>query len=144
MCCGKFWFYKFSINCLQELNKCKTELQYWRSRSPAIPVCGGCGQSIPLPIDDLQTLANQGVLPEGAFGEGFDFIPIPEADSPTEIITPSTATQASTAPSMEMAPPRAPISVISKRKAYSEESPNDACKKPRRTAKSRQTKRSKI
>ncbi|XP_043482170.1 F-box only protein 28-like isoform X1 [Leptopilina heterotoma] len=128
----------------KELNKCKTELQYWRSRSPAIPVCGGCGQSIPLPIDDLQTLANQGVLPEGAFGEGFDFIPIPEGDSPIETVSPSTnATQVSTAP-IEMAPPKAPISVISKRKASSDESLNDACKKPRRTAKSRQTKRSKI
>lgn len=29
---------------LQELNKCKTELQYWRSRSPAVPpVCAECG-----------------------------------------------------------------------------------------------------
>lgn len=133
---------KFST-LLQELNKCKTELQYWRSRSPAIPVCGGCGQSIPLPMDDLQTLANQGVLPEGAFGEGFDFIPIPEAHSPTESIPPPTATQSIGAPA-EMAPPKAPISVMSKRKASSEESPSDGAKKPRRTAKSRQAKRSKI
>ncbi|XP_049870305.1 F-box only protein 28 [Pectinophora gossypiella] len=29
---------------LQELNKCKTELQYWRSRSPAVPpLCAECG-----------------------------------------------------------------------------------------------------
>ncbi|XP_066955443.1 uncharacterized protein [Macrobrachium rosenbergii] len=37
---------KFST-VLQELNKCKTELQYWRSKSPAQPLlCFGCGQSI--------------------------------------------------------------------------------------------------
>ncbi|KAL4716632.1 hypothetical protein ACJJTC_008267 [Scirpophaga incertulas] len=32
---------------LQELNKCKTELQYWRSRSPAVPpLCAECGASL--------------------------------------------------------------------------------------------------
>uniref|UniRef100_A0A0P4W460 F-box domain-containing protein n=1 Tax=Scylla olivacea TaxID=85551 RepID=A0A0P4W460_SCYOL len=35
---------KFST-VLQELNKCKTELQYWRSKSPA-QVCYSCGQSM--------------------------------------------------------------------------------------------------
>lgn len=35
---------KFST-VLQELNKCKTELQYWRSKSPA-QVCYSCGQSV--------------------------------------------------------------------------------------------------
>lgn len=34
---------KFST-LLQELNKCKTELQYWRSRTPAVPpICNNCG-----------------------------------------------------------------------------------------------------
>ncbi|XP_041971253.1 F-box only protein 28 isoform X2 [Aricia agestis] len=34
---------------LQELNKCKTELQYWRSRSPAVPpLCAECGASLRL------------------------------------------------------------------------------------------------
>ena len=94
-------------------------------------------------MEDLQTLANQGILPEGVLGEEFDFIPIPEADSPTETVPPTTAAQITT-PSVEMAPPKAPISVMSKRKASSEESPSDATKKPRRTAKSRQAKRSKI
>lgn len=28
----------------QELNKCKTELQYWRSKSPAPPFCQNCSQ----------------------------------------------------------------------------------------------------
>ncbi|GBP62952.1 F-box only protein 28 [Eumeta japonica] len=32
---------------LQELNKCKTELQYWRSRSPAMPpLCVECGAAL--------------------------------------------------------------------------------------------------
>lgn len=34
---------------LQELNKCKTELQYWRSRSPAVPpLCAECGAALHL------------------------------------------------------------------------------------------------
>lgn len=75
---------KFST-LLQELNKCKTELQYWRSKSPAIPpICSGCGNVIaPLPQEDLQALMNQGVMPEGlgldmAVREiqQIDFIPI--------------------------------------------------------------------
>ncbi|XP_031786401.1 F-box only protein 28 isoform X2 [Nasonia vitripennis] len=78
---------KFST-LLQELNKCKTELQYWRSKSPAIPVCFGCGQSIPVPAEDLQALANQGVLSnvEASVNEGLDFIPIADmvVHSPTE------------------------------------------------------------
>lgn len=33
----------------QELNKCKTELQYWRSRSPAVPpLCAECGAALHL------------------------------------------------------------------------------------------------
>lgn len=48
---------------LQELNRCKTELQYWRSKSPAVPTCtcgkttllgGGPSQDAPIdftPID---------------------------------------------------------------------------------------------
>lgn len=56
---------KFST-LLQELNKCKTELQYWRSKSPAIPpFCTGCGNIIIPPVDDLQALVNQGINPEG-------------------------------------------------------------------------------
>lgn len=52
---------------LQELNKCKTELQYWRSKSPAMPpVCKGCGNVFtPVPAEDLQVLVNQGIRPEG-------------------------------------------------------------------------------
>ncbi|XP_053683967.1 uncharacterized protein LOC128734027 [Sabethes cyaneus] len=55
---------KFST-LLQELNKCKTELQYWRSKSPATPNCNACGQAIvPMPPEELQALVNQGVRPE--------------------------------------------------------------------------------
>lgn len=32
---------------LQELSRCKTELQYWRSKSPAVPACA-CGKVTPL------------------------------------------------------------------------------------------------
>ncbi|OWR46721.1 F-box only protein 28 [Danaus plexippus] len=44
---------------LQELNKCKTELQYWRSRSPAVPpLCAECGASLRLsPAPSLQWAA---------------------------------------------------------------------------------------
>ncbi|KAJ8921648.1 hypothetical protein NQ315_010557 [Exocentrus adspersus] len=55
---------KFST-LLQELNKCKTELQYWRCKSPATsPYCSHCGNAI-LPQQELQALMNQGVNPEG-------------------------------------------------------------------------------
>ncbi|XP_037947849.1 uncharacterized protein LOC119679736 [Teleopsis dalmanni] len=57
--------HKFST-LLQELNKCKTELQYWRSKSPAVPICSACGQKVVpmLPSEDIQALINQGVKPE--------------------------------------------------------------------------------
>lgn len=51
---------------LQELNKCKTELQYWRCRSPATPaVCNNCGNAIVPQPEEIQALMNQGVNPEG-------------------------------------------------------------------------------
>lgn len=80
---------KFST-LLQELNKCKTELQYWRSKSPATPpVCTGCGNVIvPLPQEDLQALVNQGVMPEGlglvaleAPTQDINFIPLADDSS---------------------------------------------------------------
>ncbi|XP_034178962.1 F-box protein dampened isoform X2 [Osmia lignaria lignaria] len=137
---------KFST-LLQELNKCKTELQYWRSKSPAIPVCVVCGQSMLVPSEDLQALTNQGVITE-TIDEGLDFIPITDAQSPTEVVSQPTVTQQPSSPpaTVEMAPPKAPVpSLSSKRKSNTaEEAPSDATKKPRRTAKSRQVKRSKI
>lgn len=56
---------KFST-LLQELNKCKTELQYWRCKSPATPpFCNHCGNAILPQSEELQVLMNQGVNPEG-------------------------------------------------------------------------------
>lgn len=56
---------KFST-LLQELNKCKTELQYWRCKSPATPaVCNACGSPVIPQPEELQALVNQGVNPEG-------------------------------------------------------------------------------
>ncbi|XP_076678187.1 F-box protein dampened isoform X2 [Andrena cerasifolii] len=136
---------KFST-LLQELNKCKTELQYWRSKSPAIPVCVVCGQSMLAPTEDnTQAVTNQGAPPE-TLDEGLDFIPIADAQSPTEVAPQPVVTQPSSPPpTVEMAPPKAPVpSLSAKRKSSAEETPNDAGKKPRRTAKSRQVKRSKI
>uniref|UniRef100_L7LYH1 Putative pallbearer n=1 Tax=Rhipicephalus pulchellus TaxID=72859 RepID=L7LYH1_RHIPC len=63
---------------LQELNRCKTELQYWRSKSPAGPACI-CGKTTPLgggpslgaPIDftpiDIQEAASSSF---GVQGDG--------------------------------------------------------------------------
>ncbi|XP_076300811.1 F-box protein dampened isoform X2 [Lasioglossum baleicum] len=137
---------KFST-LLQELNKCKTELQYWRSKSPAIPVCVVCGQSMLIPSEDVSIQSNQGVAPETA-NEELDFIPIADSQSPTELVPQQPITQQQPSPpppTEEMAPPKAPVpSLSTKRKSTSEETPSDAGKKPRRTAKSRQVKRSKI
>lgn len=61
---------KFST-LLQELNKCKTELQYWKSNSPANPpFCKTCGTNVLLNSDELKALVNQGVKPEDV---GLDF-----------------------------------------------------------------------
>lgn len=49
---------------LQELNKCKTELQYWRCKSPATPpFCTSCGSPVLPQPEELQALINQGVNP---------------------------------------------------------------------------------
>lgn len=45
---------------LQELNKCKIELHYYRSTSPATPICNNCGQSkLVVPPSELITLLKQ-------------------------------------------------------------------------------------
>lgn len=128
------------------MNKCKTELQYWRSKSPAIPVCNGCGQSMPMPNEDLQALTNHGVLPD-AFGEPLNFIPIADnIDTPTGT-NQSQLPQQISGQLAEMAPPKAPVSPIAtKRKLSTDDNTHsvDGAKKPRRAAKFRQAKRSKI
>lgn len=48
---------------LQELNKCKIELHYWRSKSPGVAGCNNCGQTalaIP-PAEDILALMNQSI-----------------------------------------------------------------------------------
>lgn len=68
---------KFST-LLQELNKCKTELQYWRSKSPLNPVCIGCGQGMaPTPSEDLEALSNQGILLPELVAEEPPLFPLP-------------------------------------------------------------------
>lgn len=65
-------FKKAKISVLQELNKCKTELQYWRSKSTtllALPsTCASCSAPL-LPTQsaedaeaELKALANQGIF----------------------------------------------------------------------------------
>lgn len=49
---------------LQELSRCKTELQYWRSKSPAVPTCA-CGKATPL-----------GPSSSSSSSSGLDFTPI--------------------------------------------------------------------
>lgn len=73
---------KFST-LLQELNKCKTELQYWRSKSPATPpFCNSCGSLVIAPNEDLMALMNQGVLPEEFnIDVSTEFIPIATSSS---------------------------------------------------------------
>lgn len=76
---------KFST-LLQELNKCKTELQYWRSKSPATsPFCTGCGSQMLAPTEDIEALMNQGVIPED-IEQAAEFIPIASTSKLVEIV----------------------------------------------------------
>jgi len=62
---------KFST-LLQELNKCKTELQYWRSKSPLSTLCMACGKSTAsASTEELQMLTSQSVS-SSSFGISFD------------------------------------------------------------------------
>lgn len=77
---------KFST-LLQELNKCKTELQYWRSKSPATPLsCTNCGSAILPNPEELEALANQGVHLEGLEPPLSDFMPIEEEVVVAEVV----------------------------------------------------------
>ncbi|EEZ98462.1 F-box only protein 28 [Tribolium castaneum] len=74
---------KFST-LLQELNKCKTELQYWRSKSPATPLfCTSCGNAVLPHPEELEALVNQGVNPLGLEPIS-DFEPIPGSSNSEE------------------------------------------------------------
>ncbi|KAK4300984.1 hypothetical protein Pmani_026856 [Petrolisthes manimaculis] len=66
---------KFST-VLQELNKCKTELQYWRSKSPAHPLlCYSCGQSV---SEGMGQQLQAGVLMQGG-EEAVVYVPLSSA-----------------------------------------------------------------
>lgn len=67
---------KFST-VLQELNKCKTELQYWRSKSPA-QVCYSCGQSV---VDGSNPQLQAGVRMQGG-EESLVYVPLSAAAVP--------------------------------------------------------------
>lgn len=53
--------FKFS---LQEANKCKTELQYWRSKSPATTVSNPFGHLAAVPPENLQAIVDIGIRAE--------------------------------------------------------------------------------
>lgn len=139
---------KFST-LLQELNKCKTELQYWRSKSPATPpFCTGCGNTIPPPMEEIQALMNQGVNPEGlGLESASEFIPIAGTSTEREMNESTECTPAD----MEEVKAEPPAVVVcttrnNKRKVEeNKETPTSAsnAKKPRRVVKER-SKRVKI
>ncbi|KAJ6645885.1 F-box only protein 28 [Pseudolycoriella hygida] len=49
---------------LQEANKCKTELQYWRSKSPATTVSNSLGHLVSVPPESLEAVAGIGIKVE--------------------------------------------------------------------------------
>lgn len=126
---------KFST-LLQELNKCKTELQYWRSKSPATPpFCTGCGNVVVPPPEEIQALMNQGVIPEGLDLEApSDFIPIAGSSSDNQMNVPEDV--------LDLIKPEIPTSPLSKNLKRKLEEPKDTpvsalSKKPRRISKVR-------
>lgn len=60
---------------LQELSRCKTELQYWRSKSPAVSSCS-CGKTTPTLLHEAPRFVD---TPEQLPLEGVDFTPIDAA-----------------------------------------------------------------
>lgn len=129
---------KFST-LLQELNKCKTELQYWRSKSPATPpVCATCGKVMaPAATEDLQALVNQGVVPEGV-----EFMPV-AGTSGCDALWPQVEEEEEVVKKDEESKP---VGVAMKRKATDEVFCSfnlQESRKPRRIHKSR-SKRSKM
>lgn len=147
---------KFST-LLQELNKCKTELQYWRSKSPANPLlCIGCGKVVaPALSEDLQALSNQGILPEGLEVPSVDFVPIAGTSNGNESLWDTVSQQhdevdAETSGALLSSPgsvatstPATTLKGSNCKRKGSEDVNTSEIKKPRRMSKSR-TKRSKI
>ncbi|XP_047529163.1 F-box only protein 28 [Vanessa atalanta] len=70
---------------LQELNKCKTELQYWRSRSPAVPpLCAECGASLRLSPALAQWAAGSSADATEEMAGGSKDCADADVDTPTE------------------------------------------------------------
>ncbi|KAL0832868.1 hypothetical protein ABMA28_001020 [Loxostege sticticalis] len=91
---------------LQELNKCKTELQYWRSRSPAVPpLCAECGAS--LRVSPASSLAQWGA---GSSAETVEAEPVASAASSSSSTAASGSTVAVPEPATEL-PAKEPAKV---------------------------------
>ncbi|XP_047984461.1 F-box only protein 28 [Leguminivora glycinivorella] len=73
---------------LQELNKCKTELQYWRSRSPAVPpLCAECGAALHLMQPANMWAAGSSIEPELEVASGSGTAPTPApAPAPEPVV----------------------------------------------------------
>ncbi|XP_014240416.1 F-box only protein 28 [Cimex lectularius] len=75
---------KFST-LLQELNKCKTELQYWRSKSPLSTLCVACKASTSAPTGEFQFF---GLFdePQPSTSSASDEMPISWKASPSPVV----------------------------------------------------------
>lgn len=51
---------------LQELNKCKVELHYYRSKSPATPICNSCNTKMIVPPAGLMAFLKQTITGQDA------------------------------------------------------------------------------
>lgn len=77
---------------LQELSRCKTELQYWRSKSPAVSSCS-CGKTTPTLVHEPSSLPNfadsftlDQMLDDPTDTVDFTPIDIQEASSSTSVL----------------------------------------------------------
>ncbi|CAG9134152.1 unnamed protein product [Plutella xylostella] len=70
---------------LQELNKCKTELQYWRSRSPAVPpLCAECAAALPQWPGTSQDMPEVESTASGSGEPAATPVPAPEEAKPAD------------------------------------------------------------
>jgi F-box protein 28 len=139
---------KFST-LLQELNKCKTELQYWRSRSPAIPLfCTSCGNSVLPNPEELEVFANEEMDLERLSTELLsDFVPIDGESSEPTTEVPAAETTPEISVNTESSYVSSTDNKSTKRKLdEARETPTRtlASKKTRRFLKGRNNKRTKI
>lgn len=112
---------KFST-LLQELNKCKTELQYWRSKSPLSSLCVSCGKRNGMSPEDFVLFAQYGAAssnacllddPQPSTSAVHSVQNRPSTPSPTPTVPPSSNTLFLTLPSsanVEATPAVLPVS----------------------------------